>query len=81
MSNPSGTTPWGAYKAWSRSLPVRVAMVPIVGFGAARSMNSALAGLCIAVLFVLSQAIGYKLQDERQRRRAAREHIAGLSRW
>jgi hypothetical protein len=56
-------------------------MVPIVGFGAARSMNSALAGLCIAVLFVVSQAIGYKLQDERQRRRAAREHIAGLSRW
>jgi hypothetical protein len=56
-------------------------MVPLVGFGAARSMNSALAGLGIAVLFVLSQGIGYKLRDDRQRRRAAREHIAGLSRW
>jgi hypothetical protein len=81
MSNTSGTTPWGAYKAWSRSLPVRVAMVLIVGVGAARSMNSALAGLGIAVLMIVSQLIGYKLQDERNRRRAAREHIAGLSRW
>jgi hypothetical protein len=81
MSNTSGTTPWGAYKAWSRSLPVRVAMVLIVGVGAARSTNSALAGLGIAVLMVVSQLIGCKLQDERNRRRAAREHIAGLSRW
>jgi hypothetical protein len=81
MSNPSRTTPWGAYKEWSRSVPVRVAMVLIVGVAAARSMNSALAGLGIAVLMAMSQMIGYKVQNARQRRREAREHIAGLSRW
>ena len=81
MSNTSGTTPWGAYKEWSRSLPVRVAMVLIVGVGAARSMNSALAGLGIAGLMAMSQMVGYRVQNKRQRRREAREHIAGLSRW
>jgi hypothetical protein len=81
MSNPSRTTPWGAYNEWSRSVPVRVAMVLIVGVAAARSMNSALAGLGIAVLMAMSQMIGYKVQNARQRRREAREHIAGLSRW
>ena len=81
MSNTSGTTPWGAYKEWSRSVPVRVALVLIVGVAAARSTNSAPAGLAIAVLMAVSQMIGYKVQNERQRRREAREHIAGLSRW
>ena len=62
-------------------MPVRVAMVLIVGVAAARSMNSALAGLGIAVLMAVSQMVGYKVQNKRQRRREAREHIAGLSRW
>ena len=68
-------------KALATSLPMRFALVPLAGFGVALGMQSTLAGLGIAVLVLVSVLIGLKLGDERRRRREAREHIAGLSRW
>jgi hypothetical protein len=70
-----------SYKAFAGSLPVRLAMVPLVGFGVARSADNGLLGLGIAVAMVFAMLIGVQLKDQRRRRREAREHIAGLSRW
>jgi hypothetical protein len=81
MSKTSRTTPWGLCKACSRSLPVRFAMVPLAGLLVARSQNSPLAGLGIAVATLVAVLIGLKVGDDRRRRREAREHIAGLARW
>jgi hypothetical protein len=81
MSNTSGTTPWGAYKAWSRSLPVRFAMVPLAGLGVAQAENSPPAGLGMSVAMLVAVLVGLKVEDARRRRREARDHIAGLGRW
>jgi len=43
-------------------------------------MSPALAGLGMAVLMAVSQMIGSTVQNERQRRREAHDHIAGLTR-
>jgi hypothetical protein len=81
MSSTSETTPWGAYKAWSRSLPVQIAMIPIVVFSGFRVTHSGPAALAFGVAAVVSLMIRLRLRDARRRRREAREHIAGLSRY
>ena len=80
MERTSDSTRLSAFKAFASSLPVRFALVPLAGFGVATAY-SGLAGIGVAVLVLVTILIGLKLGDERQRRRAAREHIAGLSRW
>jgi hypothetical protein len=81
MSFMSGTAPWGACKALSRSLPVRFVLIPLAGFGVARGTHSGFAGLGTAVVVLVGILVGLKLEDEWRRRREAREHIAGLRRW
>ncbi len=81
MELTSDSAPRGAFKAIASSLPVRFALVPVIGYGAARGLDSGFAGLGIAVLLLVCILVGLKLQDELRRRRAARAHIAGLSQW
>ena len=81
MELTSDSAPRGAFKAFASSLPVRFALVPLAGYGAARGLDSGVAGLGVAVVVLFIVLIGLKLQDERRRRRAARAHIAGLSQW
>ena len=81
MSKPSRTSPFAIVSALFRSLSGRLALVPVAGFGVAWATHSGLAGLGVAVALLVSVLVGLKVADERRRRRANREHIAGLQRW
>jgi len=81
MERNANSTRWGRYKAWSRSLPVRAALVPLVGVGVARSEQNVLLGLGGAIAMAFCILIGMQVEDRLRRKREAREHIAGLSRW
>ena len=81
MELTSDSAPRGAFKALARSLAVRVALVPLVGLVVAKSQDNALLGLGVAIALGVAILLGLQMDDRRRRRRAAREHIAGLSQW
>ena len=81
MERNSDSPAWAKCKAWSRSLPVRALLVPLVGIGVARSEQNAVLGLGCAVAMGFCILIGMQVEDRLRRRREAREHIAGLARW
>ena len=81
MERNANSTIWDKCKGWSHSLPVRAALVPLVGVGVARSEHNAVLGLGGAVVMAFCILIGMQVEDRLRRRREAREHIAGLARW
>ena len=81
MERNANSTTWGRYKTWTRSLPVRAALVPLVGFAVARSSQNVVLGLGGAVAMAFCILIGMQIEDRLRRKREAREHIAGLARW
>jgi hypothetical protein len=81
MHNSSEMTPWGAYKAWARSMPVRFALVLMAGVGIGRSEHSILAGLAGGIAMLIATLIGVRVEERRRMRRETREHNARLSQW
>jgi hypothetical protein len=80
MSSTHETTPWGAYKAWRRSPAVQLSMTPLCALAAYRATHSGLVALAAGVLALISYVMRRQWHESRERKRAAREHIAGLSR-
>lgn len=74
-------TPWAAYSAFARSLPVRFATVPLAALGAFRGTNSGLAALAMGVFMLIAVLVGLQVEEWRRRRSEAHEHNAGLSRY
>jgi uncharacterized membrane protein len=81
MSSTAEARPTSPFRAWARSLPARLAMVPLAGLGVFGSTHSALAGLGMSVVVLGSVLGGLRVDERRRRRLEAGEHIAGLPRF
>ncbi|HEY3612406.1 MAG TPA: hypothetical protein VGK92_01805 [Gaiellales bacterium] len=81
MSSTSDMTRWAAYRAWSRSLPVQIATIPLVALSGMHITHSALGGLAFGVAATIVLAIRLQLSEWRRRRREHREHIARLGEY
>jgi hypothetical protein len=79
VSSTSDLSDWDALRAWSRSLRVQVAVIPVIAYAGFRATRSGLAALTIGVAALLLLVIRRRVRAWRRRRREAREHIAGLS--
>jgi hypothetical protein len=81
MNFTSKTTPFGVIGALSRSLAVRLALIPVIGLVIIKVTGSGLAGIAGAIAAALLVLAGVRIEDRRRRLRAKREHMAGLARW
>jgi hypothetical protein len=79
MSSMSDLSDWAVLRAWSRSLRVQIAVIPVIAYAGFRATHSGLTALAIGVAALLSLLTRRRLGAWRRRRREAREHIAGLS--
>jgi hypothetical protein len=81
MNNSSELTPWDAYKASARSLPVRVFLVLSLGFGIGQDQHSVLAGLAAGLAMIVALMVGVRVEERRRMRRETRAHNARLSQY
>jgi hypothetical protein len=81
MSSTSEMRSTGSFRAWARSLPVRLAIVPLAGLGVFGSTHSALAGVGMSTVLLGSVLAGLRVDERRRRRLEAGESIAGLPRF
>ncbi len=81
MSSTSELTPWARYKVWRRSPVVQLSMIPLCAWAVFQLTQSGLIALAAGVAALIGYFIRRQWHEARERKRAAREHIAGLSRY